>query len=112
MSFSEEITQLVVIIVVLLLAYMGINVWTKRGGKLTLPSMGGGGSGGEGNAGGAGGVGAVDDDVADTTDYPRSGNAADRHGDRFNLTGPTAEAAAKVLKRMLHDDEEFKERSK
>ena len=48
MDFSEEITQLVVIIVVLLMAYLGINFWTKRGGSFTIPSIGGGGEGGTG----------------------------------------------------------------
>ena len=119
MDFTEEVTQLAVIIVVLLVAYLGINMWTKRGGGITIPSMGGrasgGGEAGEGGTG-AGGVDVAGLDVDGADDgldgYPRSGSVADRHGDRFNLTGRDAEAAAKVLKRMLQQDEEFKSRQK
>lgn len=121
MTFVEELVQLLIIIFALLLVLFGVNFWTKKGGGITLPSMGGSGSSGEagqqmagihgedadgvqgtGNAQGAGGSGGK----------RKSGNsAADRHGDRFDLTGKDAEAAARVLKRMLKQDDKFKNQS-
>ena len=101
MDFSDEITQLVVVIVVLLMAYLGINMWTKRGSGFTIPSIGGGG---KGDTGVDGEGGTYIDSMDDSVEKPRGSSAADRHGDRFNLTGSDAEAAAKVLRRMLRGD--------
>lgn len=107
MNFSEELTQLVAIIVLLLILYWGINSWIKQGGSLRILGVGKrddgeAGKGGEASNAGLGDM--VDDgDMA----KPRSSGtgAADRHGDRFNLVGREAEVAAKVLKRMLKQDD-------
>ena len=40
MSFTEELTQLLLIIGALLMVLFGVNFWTKKGGSITLPSMG------------------------------------------------------------------------
>ncbi|MDP6037550.1 MAG: hypothetical protein QGG64_03295, partial [Candidatus Latescibacteria bacterium] len=61
----------------------------------------GAGMGGEG--------GTFVDSVDDAVEKPPGSSLADRHGDRFNLTGRDAEAAAKVLKRMLKQDDQFKD---
>ena len=114
MTFAEEIVQLLLIIVALLMVLMGINFWTKRGGGLTLPSIGGKGSNPLPDAN------IEDEYLTGTTRSNKSsggsksrnkGNVstADRIGERFNLTGKDAEAAARVLKRMLKQDEKFKD---
>jgi len=113
MTFSEEISQLLIIIVALLVVLLGINFWTKRGGTLTLPSASNKGSnalpdtniddefltGATGKKKSNGGNKGGDNDGLST---------ADRLGERFNLTGKDAEAAARVLKRMLKQDDKFK----
>ena len=93
----NELPQLIIIIVVLLVAYGGIRVWTSR-----RPS-----ENADGSPGGGVGQSATDQHLADVivhdhSDIPR----ADRNKSRFNLTGKDAEVAAKVLKRMLSQDKE------
>lgn len=110
MNFSEELTQLVAIIVVLLIAYWGINTWIKQGGSLSIPDVGKGADGeaGEGGKGGEAPSAGLEDMADDGgMETPRSSgdSAADRHGGRFNLVGREAEVAAKVLKRMLRQDD-------
>ena len=117
MTFAEELVQLLLIIGALLLALAGINFWTKKGGSITLPSMGGKSANSANPADGMpAGMGADTDesmtDLVSPKSKSSSGNsAADRHGDRFNLTGKDAEAAARVLKRMLKQDSKFKDQS-
>lgn len=116
MSFGEEITQLLMIIVALIMALMGINYWTKRGGTLSLPSMGSRSKQGSTEHPETG---TNAHDVAEAhvegaiaaKKKGSGGSAAERHGDRFNLTGKDAEAAARVLKRMLKQDKKFKDQS-
>jgi len=121
MTFVEELVQLLIIIFALLLVLFGVNFWTKKGGSLTLPSMGGSGSSGEAGQQMAGLDGNGIDGTYESGDVQGSrnsggkskggGSAADRHGDRFDLTGKDAEAAARVLKRMLKQDDKFKNQS-
>jgi hypothetical protein len=106
MSFTQEITQLLIVIGVLLLLLLGISFWTKRGGSITLPSVGsksaqganpnnedlGVESGEPGEASGQGGGGTK--------------STAERLGERFELTGKDAETAARVLRGMLKNDEQ------
>ncbi|MBK35511.1 MAG: hypothetical protein CME26_08275 [Gemmatimonadetes bacterium] len=106
MSFTDELTQLIVVVVMLIAAYSGVMIWTRRSGGA---SKAGGGGGLFGMGGGAGSGG--DDDAARPSlglDDEDSGasvpKGADRHKGRFNLSGRDAEVAAKVLKRMLKQD--------
>ncbi len=111
MSFGEEITQILVIIVVLLMAFFGLNFWTKRK-KATaeiqqqaaenagLASPGGSAAAGASLDGSA----AVGADMGEamaekSTSATKSRQA--KNMERFDLKGKDAEAAAKVLKRML-----------
>lgn len=112
MSFTEELTQLLLIIGALLMVLFGVNFWTKKGGSLTLPSIGNKSSdatdpasAGNGPAGSMAGMAAEEE----SENLPKMG--PDRHAERFDLTGKNAEAAAKVLKGMLKKDEQFKEQS-
>lgn len=121
MTFGEELMQLLLIIGALLMALAGINFWTKKGGSITLPPMGGKSadpaSGVPANTGDE--TNALMDDVGSDANPSGEGNSgggsggsvADRHGDRFDLTGKDAEAAARVLKRMLKQDSKFKDQS-
>jgi hypothetical protein len=113
MTFGEEISQLLIIIVALLVVLLGVNFWTKRGGTLNLPSLGNKGS----NA--LSDTNIEDEFLTGNTGKKKSSvrgkggendglSTADRLGERFNLTGKDAEAAARVLKRMLKQDEKFK----
>jgi hypothetical protein len=113
MTFAEEIVQLLIIIVALLMVLMGISFWTKRGGSLTLPSMGS-----KGSSHALPDTSIDDEYLPETPGTKKSsgkggGNdglsTADRLGERFNLTGKDAEAAARVLKRMLKQDDKFKD---
>lgn len=113
MDYSAELTQLVIIAVVLGAAWFGVNIWTRRM-KNRDPEAGGGGMGMFGGGGGAAGGSAADPGTAgggldgdiDDVSIPKSG--PDRHKGRFQLTGRDAETAAKVLKRMLKQDPGFK----
>ncbi|MBT3602006.1 MAG: hypothetical protein HOE48_09525 [Candidatus Latescibacteria bacterium] len=115
MSFTEELTQLVTIIVALLLVLFGVNFWTKKGGSIKLPSMGNKASGNvEGGINNESvesvdGMGVGQDEG--TSAATSGGSAADRNAERFDLTGKNAEAAARVLKGMLNKDEHFKNQS-
>lgn len=107
MTFGEEVTQLLLIIGALLLALAGINFWTKKGGSITLPSLSG--KPAKPADGTPTNSGEEADEFLDNMGLGKSsggsggsgGSGADRHGDRFQLTGKDAEAAARVLKRML-----------
>ena len=99
MDFGEEITQLLVIIVGLLVALFGLNFWVKRGGGINMPSTKSNSQNVQQY------VEDVDQDAEEKMadlKLPKTGK--DRHGDRFDLTGKDAEAAARVLKRMLKQD--------
>lgn len=121
MTFVEELVQLLIIIFALLLVLFGVSFWTKKGGSFTLPSIGGSGaSGGAGqhmtgidgeDADGVPGTGSVHGSGGSGGKRKGGGSAAERHGDRFDLTGKDAEAAARVLKRMLKQDDKFKNQS-
>ncbi len=120
MGFGEQMTQLMLIILALGLAYGGIMFWTKRTGN-----GGGGGILGPGGpaiqppdledvagtppgtaGGGPGGVpGELGDAISDRVDGQTK--AAERVQ---ALTGRDAEAAARVLKRMLKQDEVYEKR--
>jgi len=111
MSFTEELTQLVTIIVALLLVLFGVNFWTKKGGSIKLPSMGNKASGNV--------EGGINNESVESLDGMGVGqdegtSAATSGGspaERFDLTGKNAEAAARVLKGMLNKDEHFKNQS-
>ncbi len=107
MDFADEITQLLVIIIILVAAYLGLNFWMKRGGSLSLPSFGGKSSNHPDS----------DPSVAHPADAHQESlsskkgsqsSAVERHGNRFNLTGKNAETAARVLKGMLKQGKESK----
>jgi hypothetical protein len=98
MNFTEELTMLVGLILVLGLAYMGVTFWSKRP---VAPGAAGGGG-----AGGADGTGsnAVADMALDELEENEPKRPVDRQTnlkERFKLSGKDAEVAAKVLKRML-----------
>ena len=104
MSFGDEITQILAIIVVLLLAFVGLNFYSKQkkareaarqeaAEKEGLTSPGG-------SAGGAIGLG--DSTGGKTTSVTASRKA--QTAERFQLTGKDAENAAKVIKRMFQGD--------
>ncbi len=102
-----EAVQMIVIIVVLVIAYVGITAWTKR------PGRGGGGDAAGGGVTGAGG-GPLSDGVDDPagaaslgdTIQSRGGSGSRRDEKRFQLQGHDAEMAARVLKRMLKQDKD------
>ena len=100
MDFTEEVTMLVGLILVLGLAYMGVTFWSKR-------PVAPGAAGGDGTAaGGAAGKGqnAVADMALEELEEKQPPAHVDRQTDlkeRFQLSGKDAEVAAKVLKRML-----------
>ena len=106
MDHSAEATQLIVVIVILVVAYFGVMVWTRRV-KNRPPGEGGGGIGVSGGA--AGGIaGSADDtDDIDGMGVPAKKKGPDRHKGRFQLQGKDAETAAKVLKRMLQQDPRY-----
>ena len=106
MDHSAEATQLIVVIVILVVAYFGVMVWTRRV-KNRPPGEGGGGIGVSGGA--AGGIaGSADDtDDIDGMGVPAKKKGPDRHKGRFQLKGKDAETAAKVLKRMLQQDPRY-----
>jgi len=107
---SEEFTQVVVIIIVLLGLYLGLNFWIKRGGSLSLPSFR---SSGKTDAAPDNHLPGGDTSTVDQAIRSKSGNrssAVERHGERFNLTGKDAEIAARVLKRMLKKDKDPNEK--
>ena len=111
MSFADEATMLVGLILVLGLAYMGVTFWSKKSGS----SSGGGGilgglSGGADTSAGAGGpaTNAVADmaldELKDKQPADQTVDRATELRNRFKLEGKDAEVAAKVLKRMLNQD--------
>ena len=95
MDFGEQLTMLIVMIVLLGAAYFGVTTWSKRAGdrQANSPAAGGG----------------VDDDEFDVAGDLREAlkdrdAVAKQREQRFKLTGKDAEVAAKVLKRMLKQD--------
>ena len=112
MGFAEQLTMLLAIIIVLGVILAGVTIWSRRSG-----SGDGGGSGGGGffGLGSLGGGGTESGDLKDQIEledvmeeYPKP---SDRKKERrFDLKGPQAEIAAKVLKRWLRDGEGSKEK--
>ena len=107
MGFTEQLTLLVAIIIVLGVILTVVTMWSKRSGS----ASGGGGGGGLFGLGGGGGD-SIDlenqidlDEVVE--EYPRPGDR--KKGPRFELKGPQAEIAAKVLKRWLKQDRDGSE---
>lgn len=99
MSSGVQLTQLIVIIVILVAAYFGVMMWTKRVGK--EGSAGGGLLGLGGDAGGGGATGGGEDGRSSVSYDDQVPKGPDRKKGRFDLQGRDAEVAAKVLKRML-----------
>ena len=98
MDFGEQMMQLMLVIVGLLVALGGVTAWSRH-----KKSSGGSQANQEQPA-------QVDDTADEMAEGSgRSGMTASEHrhsdrADRFDLTGKNAEAAAKVLKRMLQQD--------
>jgi len=111
MDYTEQATQLFLVVVVLVAAYFGVMVWTRRVNNNNPGEGGGGGFGGMMGGGGGGAAGGVQgtglSDDGDVASGP-GGKSADRNKGRFQLQGRDAEVAAKVLKRMLKQDPGFK----
>lgn len=108
MDNTGEATQLFVVIVVLVVAYFGVMVWTRQ--KKNRSQGEGGGDVGVGVSGGlVGGIAASagDMDDIDGEGIPAKKTGPDRHKGRFQLEGKDAETAAKVLKRMLQQDPRY-----
>lgn len=121
MNFGEQITQLLAIIIVLGMAYVGLTFWTKRrdeqlAAKPDGTADGVGGVGGVGGTGGVGGVGGMDvsTEMGGGSDAMAStGGGGNKAVDRLqHLSGSDAEAAAKVLRRMLQDDKDLQKKFK
>ena len=91
MSFADEATMLVGLILVLGLAYMGVTFWSKKSGS---------------SSAGGPATNAVADMALDQLEDKQPANqTVDRATElrvRFKLEGKDAEVAAKVLKRMLN----------
>jgi len=111
MSFGQEITQILVIIVILLMAFFGLNFWTKRkkaaaelqqqaAENAGLVAPGGSDAAGASLDGSAAAGADMGEAMAEkSTSATKSSQA--KSMERFDLKGKDAEAAAKVLKRML-----------
>ena len=99
MGFGEQLTYLLVLIVVLGAAYFLVTMWSKKSAGAANPA-------GPGSAGGAGDVDEFDvaADLREAVDA--RDDVAKQREQRFNLTGRDAEVAAKVLKRMLKQGRE------
>ena len=111
MTFSEEITQLLIIIVGLLVVLGAIGFWTKRGGTLTLPSMGGKSATSGSIHHLPGGSGEIDPVTGMIAGIPKKKkSSAEQLTERFNLTGKDAETAARVLRGMLKKGEPTKKK--
>ena len=114
MDYTAEVTQLLVIVIVLGAAYIGVQVWTRSqknrdgGGGGILGRFGGGGDSAGAAGGGAPLGGRLDDEESDLGGVG-GGKGSDRNKGRFQLQGRDAEVAAKVLKRMLKQDPGFKQ---
>ncbi|HAA75604.1 TPA: hypothetical protein DCE37_10820 [Candidatus Latescibacteria bacterium] len=114
MDYTAEVTQLLVIVIVLGAAYIGVQVWTRSqknrdgGGGGLLGRFGGGGDSAGAAGGGAPLGGGLDDEDSDLGGVG-GGKGSDRNKGRFQLQGRDAEVAAKVLKRMLKQDPGFKQ---
>jgi len=98
MGFGDQLMQLMLIIVALLVALGGVTAWGRHRK-----------SGGDSQSNPERSVlNSVADDVSDESGRSGMVTPSDqRHADRaerFDLTGKNAEAAAKVLKRMLQQD--------
>ena len=109
MGFEEQLTTLLILILVLGLAYAGVNYWSRKGadlkGGLLGKLVGGGGAASSDElAPGAG----LDGDMGDEGPRPSmsaTGERVRQLNKRYELSGKDAEMAAKVLKRMLKQDE-------
>ncbi|MDA0746745.1 MAG: hypothetical protein O2954_09500 [bacterium] len=98
MEFGEQLTMLIVLIVVLGLAYMGVTFWSKKNKAAQI--AGGAASPKDGSAGQKD---FLLEEIEEERPKPKS-----QKGDlqqRFQLQGRDAEVAAKVLKRMLKKDQ-------
>ena len=104
MDYGGEATQLFFVVILLVVAYFGVMIWTRRVNK----RQPGEGVGGSGRIAGGGAVSAADTDYVDETGTPAGKEVANRRKGRFQLQGKDAEVAAKVLKRMLSQDPGFK----
>ena len=95
MDAGEQITLILVLIVVLGAAYFAITIYSKRAATQQ----------GEGSAGPGGVLGEDIEEDAGTIELRSAikdrDHAAAQREKRFNLQGKDAEMAAKVLKRML-----------
>jgi hypothetical protein len=108
MDFAGEITQLLVIIIILVAAYCGLNFWMKRGGSFSIPSFGD-----KSSKHPDGDPSLTHHANAHLNENPSvkkgsQSSAVERHGNKFNLTGKNAETAARVLKGMLKQGKESK----
>jgi hypothetical protein len=103
MNNTDQAIQLFVVLVLLIIAYAGVMVWTRRA-KNSNEQGGGGGRGAFGGASDAGGA----DLGADGVPASPKKTGKGRNKGRFELKGRDAEVAAKVLKRMLKQDPGFK----
>ena len=120
MSFEAQITQLVLIIVVLVMAYAGLTFWTKRrAGQVAeqaeraADGMTGGGADGMGGMDDVGGMDVSTEMGGGSGAVASAGGGGDKAADRLqNLSGSDAEAAAKVLRRMLQQDKELQKKFK
>ncbi len=120
MDTTQEATQLLAVLIVLIVAYFGVMVWTRRVKNRSSSEGGGGGGGFSGlsflGGGAKGGAGSAvgEDNLAGTGEVDGMGIPASkgpkRKKARFELKGRDAEMAAKVLKRMLHQDPRFQGR--
>jgi hypothetical protein len=99
MDFGEQLTMLVVLIVLLGVAYFLVTTWSKRAGSKAGDSAG--------TPVDLGLDDDKDDSAADLRQAMKDRDAvAKQREKRFQLTGKDAEVAAKVLKRMLKQDRE------
>lgn len=108
MDYTEQATQLFVVLILLIGAYFGVMAWTRKANNRPPGKDGRGGS----IFGGGGGAGSTEGGFSSSGDVDGMGipakSGADRNKGRFQLQGRDAEVAAKVLKRMLKQDPGFK----
>ena len=112
MNFGEQITQLLAIIVVLGMAYVGLTFWTKRQDE-QLAAKPDGTADGVGGVGGVGGMDVSTEMGGGSDAVASTGGGGNKAVDRLqHLSGSDAEAAAKVLRRMLQDDKDLQKKFK
>ena len=98
MDAGEQLMMMLMIILVLGLAYFGVSFWSKRMGA----SKDGSGAGGGTGAGAPGNLSHLLDEVEEVQSDSQT---REKRTQRLDLTGARAEMAAKVLKRMLKEDQ-------